>query len=186
MQVSLVSTRYRVLTRRMNIYHTNRTDLSQLIIPAYSYAWLLLSSEKAREMILCRRTTTSPPRRISSRFRLFLSPFSPVCLSVDLLDRLSYRRRRLSSFSVLRGQWMPIRWCADPAGLTRPDGCSWNPETSSRSSLDSIGGYVTEKNRRLNRQARLDIPDVDDDDDGVRGSSIQMIAVLLYRRHLPT
>lgn len=45
---------------------------------------------------------------------------------------------------------------ADLAGLTRPDGCSWNPGTLARAR--------NEQNRGLNRQRGLDI--LDDEDDG--------------------
>lgn len=44
---------------------------------------------------------------------------------------------------------------ADLAGLTRPDGCFWNPGTLARAR--------NEQNRGLNRQRELDIPDHDDD-----------------------
>lgn len=45
---------------------------------------------------------------------------------------------------------------ADLAGLTRPDGCFWNPGTLARAR--------NEQNRGLNRQRELDI--LDDEDDG--------------------
>lgn len=91
-----------------------------------------------------RRTTTTLERSLLSALPLFLSPFPP---SIVLRSSLFLHPWPMNADPLMR---------ADLAGLTRPDGCFWNPGTLVRAR--------NEQNRGLNRQRELDIPD--DGDDG--------------------
>lgn len=75
---------------------------------------------KAGEEVLCRRTTTLAKSLLSRRpsSLLFLLPFA--CPFVVLQPFLFLRPWPMNADPLMR---------ADPAGLTRPDGCSWNPGT---------------------------------------------------------
>lgn len=95
-----------------------------------------------------RRTTTTLERSLLSALPPFLSPFPPSV-------RLFVHRSPISSLSPWPMNADPLMR-ADLAGLTRPDGCFWNPGTLVRAR--------NEQNRGLNRQRELDI--LDDEDDG--------------------